>query len=294
MDGVQCTEKKGLVNAGLNAGWPRELRFMTRVPPKSTLEEKKTKVRAHEKFPACAAHAAQPDAAGGRSRSSSPAPPQRLQRELAALMPPPPPRQPASDGTAPRAHSADAPASTIMESCAICLRFPNEVDAGVVQCSACGWHFCNVKCSRRKECPHIPRSNVLGEHLNGITLEYFYQVYAEVAAKTGCSCSCCLELAKLVEESFEGELHTCNVGEPYHAISEAEASENRAMVRRALEAVGNPDCWLRQVVERSEACMGSCGLDLRAPGSWCGQAELDLVVRELVDQAVTASTPRKR
>ena len=33
VEGVQCSINGGLVNVGLNTGWPRELRFPTRVKP---------------------------------------------------------------------------------------------------------------------------------------------------------------------------------------------------------------------------------------------------------------------
>ena len=59
VDGVQCTENKGLINVGLNHGWARELRFPVKVHPTAPLEEKKSKVRAHVKFPACAKQAEQ-------------------------------------------------------------------------------------------------------------------------------------------------------------------------------------------------------------------------------------------
>ena len=53
VDGVQCTVKDGLVNVGLNAGWPRHLRFPMKVKSTDGLVEK---VRAHVKFAALVSH----------------------------------------------------------------------------------------------------------------------------------------------------------------------------------------------------------------------------------------------
>ena len=92
VDGVQCTVKDGLINAGLNDGVPRDMRFLTKVKATASLEEAKTKVREHGKFAAVAAHVAadaQPSL-GARSRSGSPDAPEGRSikvgiRELASL-----------------------------------------------------------------------------------------------------------------------------------------------------------------------------------------------------------------
>ena len=57
VDGVQCTRNKdGLVNVGLNAGWPSKLRFLTKVKLTDDLDASRGKVRAHAKFGALLAY----------------------------------------------------------------------------------------------------------------------------------------------------------------------------------------------------------------------------------------------
>ena len=56
VDGVVCTVNNGLVNAGLNSGWPRELRFPVKVKPDTPLDDVKSKVREHPKFAAIATY----------------------------------------------------------------------------------------------------------------------------------------------------------------------------------------------------------------------------------------------
>lgn len=53
VDGVQCTEKDGLVNVGLNSGVPSSLRFPVKVKP---TDDRDSKVRSHAKFPALLEH----------------------------------------------------------------------------------------------------------------------------------------------------------------------------------------------------------------------------------------------
>ena len=72
VDGVQCTLKDGLINAGLNDGMPRELQLLAKVKATATLVEAKAKVREHGKFAALATHVAQ---AAQPSSSSTPPPP---------------------------------------------------------------------------------------------------------------------------------------------------------------------------------------------------------------------------
>ena len=55
VDGVQCSIKDGLVNVGLNAGWPASVRFPIKAGKSTSLDDVKDKVRAHTKFVQCKA-----------------------------------------------------------------------------------------------------------------------------------------------------------------------------------------------------------------------------------------------
>ena len=88
-ESVQCTIKDGLVNVGLNSGWPSSLRFPVKVSKTADLEQIKEKVSAHAKFAACRAQA------GGAATSSTFAAAAPLQREMKALAVP----EPASSST---------------------------------------------------------------------------------------------------------------------------------------------------------------------------------------------------
>ena len=79
---VQCTIKDGLVNVGLNPGWPSSLRFPMKVSKTAGLEQIKVMVSEHKKFAACRAHASCPSAS---SAASSHLPSLPLKREFDAL-----------------------------------------------------------------------------------------------------------------------------------------------------------------------------------------------------------------
>jgi hypothetical protein len=57
VEGVECSVKDGLVNVGLNAGWPSSIRYPVKVSKALELEQIKEKVAAHAKFPVCTSHA---------------------------------------------------------------------------------------------------------------------------------------------------------------------------------------------------------------------------------------------
>lgn len=128
---------------------------------------------------------------------------------------------------------------------------------------------------------------------------YIFQVYAERAAGLGCTCGCCEALAQWLEEPrlysdwFHGDPRfDAKDSEPHHR-------ELRRMLRRALNAVGDPACFLGSVLERCEACEGECygcGVELPVTSweagtacpadSFCGEAlaVLGEVVESLCDR----------
>ena len=79
---VQCTIKDGLVNVGLNPGWPSSLRFPMKVSKTAGLDQIKVMVSEHKKFAACRAHASGSSAS---SAASSHLPSLPLKREFDAL-----------------------------------------------------------------------------------------------------------------------------------------------------------------------------------------------------------------
>ena len=116
-----------------------------------------------------------------------------------------------------------------------------------------------------------------------VPYELHFQSYAEMAAGLGCACACC-QYATNAEwlESEEFTLH--------------DYEQHRNLFRDALSAVSNPSCRALRLLERCEACTGSCGLDTarpRAPsrrfkrepglGPWpCGQDDLECLMEDLI------------
>ena len=164
--------------------------------------------------------------------------------------------------------------------CSICTRRdpssrfqdPYDSDVRVIRCWTCPHiAMCDSACINRRPCP---------SHLAGIAnwhtasaREYrtaLYQIYAEVAAGRGCPCSCCQSLITVAFEPdvFDDEL--CYYVPAAHAVARKacwgdEAPEvERAALRQALAAAGNPPCYLRDRLEECDACRGDCGMVL-----WC-------------------------
>ena len=90
VDGVECSIKDGLVNVGLNAGWPSGVRFPIKAGKATSLDDVKDKVRGHTKFAACKA------LVDGTADAAQQPPPvaerPALMREVAALALPPAPQ----------------------------------------------------------------------------------------------------------------------------------------------------------------------------------------------------------
>ena len=265
VDGVQCTVKAGLVNVGLNAGWPRELRFPVKVKPTATLDETKEKVRAHDKFAALVAHATPPAC---QPQLQPPPPPPQQQPQAP---PPPPPPLP----------SQQKRQRLSVVYCTHCVGYSSTVAHA---CPKCGTAMCSLECSRRRpECPHFPVAEGDSPTYNGLPLAWYYQTMAEMAAGIGCMCACCRSATDQCWWDLEEEsLH--------------DGAVDLAILRDALAAAGNPPCRAAQVLARCEACTGACGLDTlvswfsphprlanREPGTWaCGQDELESVVEDLI------------
>ena len=324
VDGVECKRQKGgMLTVGINV--PKPLRF----PVKQKADDNATResVRKHPKFAAAMAALMLADSG---SLSSAPPPSQPLQREVRGLasdlpfrqlptMPEPKPLARVHDceeqesckrsrkvqGTANAAHTiagsvsdgravadtttSDPPPPPLpWMSCHFCKRFSEERCCGLHRCAICGQHLCDVSCSRRQvACPHAANE---GETLNGISVEHWFRVYAEVAAGIGCKCSCCLAFAEYAVLAWEDQLHVSDgpPSAPYIGTTEAVASETRKRLRNALAAAGNPRCWLGHVLERAEACTGSCGLHLEQWAECCGIEEIEAVLQKLVEDTVAA------
>ena len=261
VDGVECTFKDGLINAGLNAGLPRPLRFPAKVNKSATPEEMIAKVRAHDKFAAAATWVA--GSSAGPSTSAA-APPRG-----AAVMPPPAPlmRERAGLGLAassaatsgasasaaaalPAAAFFSLPAEAQMrplgagERCPYdfhrCERCGTDACQGaiVMVCSTCGVELCIETCSRRGACP---------DHAGSI-LDLF-TAYAEVAAGIGCRCSCCLRQLDLHWWWHPLEF----LSEDYREDEPPKVGgcrEDCQDILAALAVVGNPPCALGDAIHR--------------------------------------------
>lgn len=261
VDGVACTIKDGLVNVGLNAGWPRELRFPMKVksaPGTDPLEDAKSKVRAHVKFAALLLHKASASSSASHQTSELPEPPQPASHGKAHHTPvrsadePQPKKSAATSRSPPRSlaasmateagpnsAAANGPAwpgwqqwKQSYPECFFCLRlgtghepeFEPDDDIEVVD------NRCAVACQR-----WLYDS---GHSFHEDESRYRYQVYSEFAAGIGCRCRCCQRI-------FDEEL--CVVGdEDFHWPVQ------RALFGAALTAAGNPACRLREVLERCD------------------------------------------
>ena len=74
-------------------------------------------------------------------------------------------------------------------------------------------------------------------------------LYAEVMAGIGCRCSCCLSVPDVLEsmDFLIDDLRGANQVD----------IDWRAEVRQLLDAVGNPECMVRTVLEHCEMCEGA-------------------------------------
>lgn len=285
VDDVQCTVKDGLINAGLNDGCPRELRFPAKVKPTASLDEAKSKVRRHEKFAALAAWATGGAHDDAHERSRSPRADRahgnvsikigtrelESLRELNAAADGPAmqigtaAQQPA-DAQQPAHPAQGARPKKARDSCDFCMRlgrtFPGvqpacEPEDGieVVNCR------CAVTCSRQSPTWSEP----IGR----------YQAYAEFAAGIGCRCRCC-------QRHFDEEVCLFHDGDLHREGWERET------LRAALAAAGNPACRLREVLALCDACEGSCGIELNhVTRAFCGEAVavVRTVLLEVIDEA---------
>ena len=138
--------------------------------------------------------------------------------------------------------------------------------ARIGRCS-CGAELCNAPCTRRGPCPSHASWEMTRYNYCDCAGPAKWRVYAEVAAGIGCQCSCCLHLHKFLDQCYEGwELHSPR---GFGFGDDEDAREERAWVRDALAAVGNPVCHLRDLVMQCDACEGDCGMKLWGVGI-CG------------------------
>lgn len=163
--------------------------------------------------------------------------------------------------------------------CKRCSRTDGHKDGiAVHKCAQCGVSLCSVQCTARLlACPHFPWTYTSARrgvgpsvgHFNNIALEFHYRNYAHRCAGLGCACACCCFATCPDWVEFESQ-----------NLHDEDAWYRRSLID-ALAAVGNPMCRLRHVVERCQACSGSCGLETEL-GELCGDADLRAVVHELI------------
>ena len=161
-----------------------------------------------------------------------------------------------------------------LQTCQVCFR--QGPLASVFKCSDTCVPMCNSGCKRRGPCPNHfgNRASWAGVPCSGEpSVMWRLQAYAEVAAGKGCCCTCCLhhfetEAAGFV---FDDEIHD-------------DVDEARALVREALKRAGNPPCRMRDILLRSEACTGSCGVELQR--GFCGEADVSAVLTHLMKTVV--------
>lgn len=271
VDGVECKPQKGgMLTVGINV--PKPLRF----PMKRKADKEATRdaVRKHPKF--AAAVAALTDAS---TSTAAPQPP-ALSRELNAL------------GLPAKLCSTAQPWRELYTEClecVFCLRhgaslpgkepaYGAEGNIHVQFCPVCGVPMCDVTCSRRGPCPHFGATRPLD-----VPLEFRYRAYAELMAGIGCKCACCrLHSSFFMDgDGVEDFLHGDDTIDPH---------TERKLLRDSLAAVGNPDCWLKEVLLRCETCTGSCGLSMWGAGKQCGEADVKDAVRQLIDAVEDAHT----
>lgn len=173
-----------------------------------------------------------------------------------------------------------------LQTCQLCFR--EGPAAAVAKCSDACVPLCNTGCQRRGSCPNHfgNRASWAGVSCSGEpNSEYLYRAYAEVAAGIGCGCDCCIQL-------FEQE--RCLPCDDFVHDEPSDSAQRlreklveRALLRAALAAAGNPQCRLSQILELCDTCTGSCGVELEC-GGFCGEDVVQKVVQELVDVVAEA------
>ena len=227
VDGVRCSVKDGLVNVGLNEGWPRELRFPMRVKPTEDVDSVSDKVRSHDKFAALLAHAARAadaDQAAPRDRSRSPepplpptAPPSASVASLATTCASWPPKCTKCKQEDSKYHrcavsSGLGKAVSLCESCFpkdehgnfLCMKCMGlrcaeceacECHADIVLCGGCKVPFCNVPCDRRGDCHESGNDSHEKHYDRGCFINTGFTGHdCNAPLGLGCQCSCCRRL----------------------------------------------------------------------------------------------------
>jgi len=154
VDGVMCTVgASGIINVGVNPGWPAADRYIVKVKPGTDDEKCCEKVRAKcAKWAVVKAHttASTSDVQMNETGGSSATLPPAVTAEWFRL-----------------------------NTCLACGLEPAN-GAKLVKCAGCNWFFCDVPhCERRDSCPH-------DDSMNGDS-----NADDEAGAGLGCQCVCC-------------------------------------------------------------------------------------------------------